>query len=450
MNHPTLLRAAVGVALSIVLPNIYAHGGDSSLIHACVDTQNVIKLSGPNLACVVDEVPLHWSIEGPPGPTDPVLLGRIDTLEAQVATLQSQVAGLVSPALPDVVMSNVTLNEGSSNDSFFVFTVSLSMPSSDTVVINYSTADGTADATDYLFTSGQLVFLPGDASKTVSVTVFQDIDVELDETFTLELISVTNANGGNVFATGTIVNDDFPSASIAAVDGIQEGDLYTYSVDLSEPAAQEVTIDYTTIDGAATLADNDYTETFGTLSFSPGQTSALISVQTNADANPEGIENFSVSLSNPVNAVLSVSQVSSSLVDSNLTVSILDASVVEGNTGTSPVTNMAMTIELAQAVNGEVSVRYGQAIGGTATTFSLFNSGGDVRVIPFSSCHADNAPATCPTITFAPGETTKTIYIQVNGDTVSEPDDNFFVKIFEPAGAIIDVDTAEGIIINDD
>jgi len=76
-----------GFALLSAAFNAYSHGGDSSLIHACVDAQNTLKFSGPDLECGAGETPVHWSIQGPPGPIDPELLGRISTLEAQVATI---------------------------------------------------------------------------------------------------------------------------------------------------------------------------------------------------------------------------------------------------------------------------------------------------------------------------------------------------------------------------
>ncbi len=60
------------------------------------------------------------------------------------------------------------------------------------------------------------------------------------------------------------------------------------------------------------------------------------------------------------------------------------------------------------------------------------------------------------TITFAPGELTKTIVIEVNGDVTSEagPDaataEKFFVRLFSPVNAIIDDNLGQGSIINDD
>lgn len=440
-----------GSILALISFNAYPHGGDTTLIHACVDTQNTLKYSAPDLECAAGETAVHWSIQGPPGPVDPALLGRVDALEAQVAALQDQVADLVAPTLPSVIVSNASLAEGASGSSTFSFTISLNMPSSDTVVINYATQDGTAVVGDYSSTSGKLVYLPGETSKVVSVTVHGDTVVETDEAFYLQLSGVVNADASGALGTGTIINDDLPTVSIAGPTTGAEGDQLTYTITLSTSAFVPVSVDYAAADGTATLANNDYASSAGTVVFSPGQTMAQVSVQTISDAVAEGQEDFSVALSNAIGAVISGAPVVTAITDSDLRLSISNASVIEGNTGNSPVTTMQMTVALSKAVSGSVSFRYGPSSGGSATPAGWTLSSGDVKVIPFfSTCHADTAPSTCPTITFVAGETQKVISIQVVGDKLVEPNENFFVKIFDSAGSLIADDVGEGIIINDD
>lgn len=453
----TITRSIIyGFTLCIIAANAYSHGGDSSLIHACIDAQSVLKFSGPDLECPPGETPVHWAIQGPPGPLDPELLGRISTLELQVATLQQQIATLISPVLPNVAVSDVTSSEGTTGNAYFTFTVSLSSPSANTVVVNWLTADGTADATDYSAGSGQLIYLPGETSKVVSVSTKADTSVEPDETFRLEIASAVNAAAQGTFGTGTILNDDLPSVSLSGQTTGTEGDVYTYTASLSGPAPFVVSVDYSTVDGTAT-AGNDFASTIGTLVFNPGDTTAQFTVQSNTDALPEGQENFSVQLSNPVKAVLTGNiQVASSITDilnSGVNLSIGDTSVIEGNSGGSPFTSMVMTISLNHPiVSGTVTVHYGPTAGGTATplTFLNANSGGDYRVIQYSSCNADSNPSICPTLTFNPGETQKTITIQINGDRIVEPNENFFVKIFGATGADITDSLGEGVISNDD
>ena len=68
------------------------------------------------------------------------------------------------------------------------FTVWLSAPSTETVTVNFATLDGTAWADlDYLATSGQLTFAPGETMKTIEATVLPDFESEWDETFSVVL-----------------------------------------------------------------------------------------------------------------------------------------------------------------------------------------------------------------------------------------------------------------------
>src|SRR6185503_10507593 len=101
-------------------------------------------------------------------------------------------------------------------------TVSLSPSSGNTVTVDYTTADVTASAgSDYVATSGQLNFAPGETSKTINVTINGDTLVEPDETFRVNL---SNATGGASiappgFGTGTIKNVDTPNLVISQVYG---------------------------------------------------------------------------------------------------------------------------------------------------------------------------------------------------------------------------------------
>ena len=144
----------------------------------CADNGAVCTGDGRRLAN-----PLHKVIKGPPGIS--VADARVD--EAADATVD--------------------------------FAVSLSRAASETVTVDYATADGTATAgSDYTATSGALTFAPGDTAKTVSVPVLDDAIDEDHETFTLTL---SNPSGGNAWlsdaeATGTIENSDpMPQAWLA-------------------------------------------------------------------------------------------------------------------------------------------------------------------------------------------------------------------------------------------
>lgn len=72
--------------------------------------------------------------------------------------------------------------------------VSLSAASTAVVTVNYATANGTAVApSDYTAQTGTLTFAPGETSKTISVTVRDDLEGSLAEAFSVVLSSPTNA-----------------------------------------------------------------------------------------------------------------------------------------------------------------------------------------------------------------------------------------------------------------
>src|SRR5205814_8027068 len=63
-------------------------------------------------------------------------------------------------------------------------------------------------------------------------------------------------------------------------------------------------VDFQTLDGAATVVDNDYQANTGTITFAPEETSKQITVLVNGDTKFESDEDFIVHLSNPINATI--------------------------------------------------------------------------------------------------------------------------------------------------
>ena len=104
-------------------------------------------------------------------------------------------------------VADARANEGAG--ASVAFEVSLSSAATETVTVDYATADGTAEAgADYTATSGTLIFAAGETAKTVSVPVLDDAVDEGEETFTLRLSNATGARIRDGEAVGTIVNDD--------------------------------------------------------------------------------------------------------------------------------------------------------------------------------------------------------------------------------------------------
>jgi ribosomal protein L35AE/L33A len=334
---------------------------------------------------------------------------------------------------PAVSVNDVTVTEGNGGTVNATFTLSLNLPSGRDVSVDYATADGTAQApADYQATSGTATFTAGQTSQQVTVLVNGDLLDETNETFTLNLTNAVNVTIPDAQATGTITDDDpMPSLSVNDVS-VVEGDLgttnATFSVSLSAPSGRAVTVDYATADGTA-QAPLDYLATNGTLNFAPGQTSKTVTVLVNGDLLDEGSESFFLNLTNPGNATISDGQGLGTITndDGAPGLSVNDVTVTEGDSGT---TNATFTVTLAPASGQNVSVAYATA-DGTATA------------------PADYA-ATSGTLTFSPGQTTKTVTVQVVGDTLDELDETYTLNLSNAVNAAILDPTGLGTIVDND
>jgi hypothetical protein len=102
------------------------------------------------------------------------------------------------------------VTEGNSGTRTAVFTVSLSVASTQTVTVNFATANGTATTAsgDYQAKSGTLTFSPGVKTGTISVVVNGDTSIERTETFFVNLSNAINAAIADNQGQGSIVNDD--------------------------------------------------------------------------------------------------------------------------------------------------------------------------------------------------------------------------------------------------
>ena len=102
-------------------------------------------------------------------------------------------------------------------DNALSFVVTLSPTSSKPVTVRYATEDGTAKAgTDYSATSGELVFAPGERSKTVVVPLTGNDCHDLDRALSLVLSEPREATLQTASALGVIVDDDAGGASYKA------------------------------------------------------------------------------------------------------------------------------------------------------------------------------------------------------------------------------------------
>ncbi|MFM6748372.1 MAG: Calx-beta domain-containing protein, partial [Dolichospermum sp.] len=117
--------------------------------------------------------------------------------------------------LPNLNLSaNQTIVEGNTNPQNVTYTVTLSNASTQTITVQYATANGTAIAgSDYTSTSGTLTFNPGVTSQVINIPILNDSLNEANETFTLNLTTPTNATLGAAKKATTTITDTL-SASV--------------------------------------------------------------------------------------------------------------------------------------------------------------------------------------------------------------------------------------------
>ncbi len=315
--------------------------------------------------------------------------------------------------------SNVT--EGNTGTNVVTITATLSAASASTVMAIYSTSDLAAIAgSDYVSASGLLTFVAGETIKTFDIVINGDTVYKSDEMFSINLSppigAVLPTNGGSVYVT--IMNDDVSLLPIVSLSpthlGVVEGNtgtsIITMTATLSAASASVVTVNYATSSFLRdAIAGSDYVAANGVLTFAAGETTKTFDIVIIGDTIYESDELFHINLSAPSGAVLpsnGAASVLASIVNDDLsllpTISLspsftIFTMITEGNTGTRVAT---ITATLSVTASSAVTVNY---------------STSNLTVTAGSDYVASNG-----LITFAAGETTKTINITINGDTVHE------------------------------
>ena len=335
-------------------------------------------------------------------------------------------------------------NTGSANGAVFTVSLSAPVPAGVSVTAIAATADATAkSASDYTAVAPTgLTFTAGQQTKTVTVPVHGDTNIEKNETFTLKLTGSVGAKAGDASGLGTIVNDDgtpsatpLPAVSIGDA-GVVEGDAGTSPVSvpvtLSAPSASVVSVTYAAGAGSAHLGTDFLASGPTVLTFAPGETAKTITIDVVGDRVAEKTEKFSLKLSAPVGASLADKAAAVTLLDNDapLSLYVSDAWVQEGNSGAANV--VVFTVSLSTPVPGGGSVTVSAAtIDGTAKSASDYT-------------------AASTGLTFATGEQTKTVSVPVHGDTAIETNETLTLKLTGSVGAKAGDATGLGTIVNDD
>jgi subtilisin family serine protease len=332
----------------------------------------------------------------------------------------------------EISIADAAVVEGQFSPPRMVFTLTLSEAPFEPVTVSWSTRNGTATSpADYAATSGVVTFAPDQTTATITIPLVNDRLDEVNETFSVELSNPTGATIGDAIAIGTIIDDDAPPTLFVVDDWISEGNvgtrIFRSRVLLNTASAQDVSFDYQTI-AVTAQAGTDYTPISGRLTIPAGTTTAFLDIPVLCDTVLEPDETLILRISNPLFATIRDPEGVGTIVNDETRIVISDVSQAEGNSGT---TLFVFNVTLQAPAPFEVSVNY-QTIDGTAS------APGDYTARPLT------------TLTFAPGQTSKTVTVAVVGDGAVEPNETFQVRLTRARNAWVLDGIGLGTIVNDD
>ncbi len=316
-------------------------------------------------------------------------------------------------------------------------------------------ADPDSDYTSNYVSGGNIVRFEGKDTVTLSVPTTDDDLDEVNEAFSVGIVSYIDKNQGTEDAEslalnhryaviGTIIDDDAAALSVAA-PAVEEGEKAQVTISLSNPSINDVTVKWNTAadtrdDASPATAGTDYTAVSPaqTVTIKAGATSAIVEVQTTEDSALEGDETFLVQLSSPTNAALPEGAATAVVTitdnDGAPTVSVGNAAAVtEGNAPKTTV-DMSFPVTLSAVSGQKVTVTY--ALSGTATAYD------------------DYADPAAKSVSIAAGTRTANLLVPVKGDLVDELNETVTVTLSGATNATVSAvegaGEGEGTITDDD
>jgi hypothetical protein len=299
-------------------------------------------------------------------------------------------------------------------------------------------------ATSFNGTNGSITFEVGETTKQIQISSITDNIFELDETVSLTLIGGTGYQPTSLAPVTSVILDDDTILDIqTAVVDQPEGNtgstrfnfVITRTGDISHASDVHWAV---TGSGAFPATASDFVGGVlpsGNIYFAAGQFSSTIEdIFVNADKIGETDETFTVTLSSPQGAVIGTSTASGIIRNDDTFLSVVPAELqqVESDEGPS---QFVFIVSRTGALNTE-----------TIANWSVQGSGANPAIA------ADFFGGILPSgeVRFKPNETTRPIFINVNGDTAIEDDEDFILTLSPLSGASILSPIGTAKILNDD
>lgn len=359
--------------------------------------------------------------------------------------------------LPDinVSVSPASVMENGSANLIYTFTRSSTVTNPLTVAF---TVDGTATlSSDYTQSgaktfsgsSGTVTFGFGQSTATVIVNPKSDGTIEPDETVVLTLTPAATYNIGVMdTATGTITNDDVGvSVAVSPATVTEDGmDTLVYTFTRTGPTTNALTAKFS-VNGTATFS-TDYTQTgaatfsgsSGTVTFSPGSDTAIVTIDPTADGTVELDETVKLTVTSgsgykildPKSATGTITN-DDVVVDADVSVTVSPASVMENGS-----TNLVYTFTRSNTSASVLTVNF--TVGGDTTLSSDYSQSG-----------AKTFSGSSGSVTFGFGQTTALVTINPKSDSTVEADETVTLTVVAGSGYNVGAPTAAtGTILNDD
>ncbi len=334
---------------------------------------------------------------------------------------------------PAVSIDDVTVDESSAHADV---TVRLSAQGSRNVSVRYATFDDFArHDTDYAYQEGTLHFAAGETLKTVRVRLQDDGTAEAVESFTVALWDASDAVIEDTDARVTVIDNDAPAGrpvvSIAPVVVDETERVARFVVTLDRPSSDVVAMRYATLDGTAS-AGLDFERVAGALAFAPGETARTVSVPLIDDRVAEGEESFALALTDIGGAEAQAPSATARIGANDgaraarPTIAVEDIVVDEGQA----YAEFVLSLDAPSAAPVQV----------------YHYTGSDTAV------HGEDFAYVDGTVTFAAGDTIRTVRVALADDARAEGTERFFLHLFVTGGsdAVLDRGAAIAMLLDDD
>ena len=359
-----------------------------------------------------------------------------DALDDPPVTLTHTVSGgdYAGVTAPDVVVTilendvpalSIEDAEVTEEDGEIVFAVTMDIPSSRTVRVDWETADGTAKAgEDYTRRKGELVFAARKTRQEATVPVLDDSMGEPNETFTVKLSNPRDATVERAEATGFILDDDLPLVSISAASAsVDEGEDVQFDLTRSGNLRSALSVTVRVNATGAFLAETPPS----TVSFGSGESAAVLRIATVDDERdePDGtveavlVESADYVIQDPGKAVVTVTDN-----DRPPAIGIESARALE------IAGEIVFPIMLAGPSDHMVTVEWSTSDGTARTNEDYRGATGMVN--------------------FPPGRTVENIRVILLDDMILEEDETFTVALGRAVNGTLGQGTATGVIEDDE